>query len=93
MSELYEVLSWLIYTVAAVLMLAVIVAAILAGLALRFIAEFLRELGDGREIRDKRGLLAVSTTFYETESTAAFRYMSISRESQRNSSVRRTVGH
>jgi hypothetical protein len=52
-SELYEVLSWLIYTLAAVMMLAVIVAAILAGLALRLIAEFLRELGDGREIRDK----------------------------------------
>jgi hypothetical protein len=66
-SELYEVLSWLIYTVAAVMMLAVIVAATLAGLALRFIAEFLRELGDGREIRDKRGVLTVSTTFYETE--------------------------
>ena len=53
---MYEVLSWLIYTVAAVMMLAVIVAAILAGLALRFIAEFLRELGDGREIRDKNGV-------------------------------------
>ena len=59
MSELYEVLSWLIYTVAAVMMLAVIVAAILAGLALRLIAEFLRELGDGREIRDKDGVLTV----------------------------------
>jgi len=55
-SELYEVLSWLIYTVAAVMMLAVIVAAILAGLALQLIAEFLRELGDGREIRDKSGV-------------------------------------
>ena len=53
MSELYEVLSWLIYTLAAVMMLAVIVAAILAGLALRLIAEFLRELGDGREIGDR----------------------------------------
>lgn len=53
MSELYEVLSWLIYAIAAVMLLAVTVAAILAGLALRFIAEFLRELGDGREIRDK----------------------------------------
>jgi hypothetical protein len=49
------------------MMLAVIVAATLAGLALRFIAEFLRELGDGREIRDKSGVVAVSTTFYETE--------------------------
>ena len=49
MSELYEVLSWLIYAVAVVMMLAVIVAAILAGLALRFVAEFLCELGDSRE--------------------------------------------
>ena len=56
MSELYEVLSWLIYIVAAVMMLAVIVAAILAGLALQLIAEFLRELGDGRDIRDKSGV-------------------------------------
>ena len=52
MSELYEVLSWLIYAVAVVMMLAVIVAAILAGLALRFVAEFLCELGDGREEDD-----------------------------------------
>ena len=52
MSELYEVLSWLIYAVAAVTMLTVIVAAILAGLALRFVAEFLRELGDDREEDD-----------------------------------------
>ena len=49
---MYEVLSWLIYAVAAVMMLAVIVAAILAGLALRFVAEFLRELGHGREEGD-----------------------------------------
>jgi hypothetical protein len=49
---LYEVLSWLIYAVAAVTMLTVIVAAILAGLALRFVAEFLRELGDDREEDD-----------------------------------------
>ena len=52
MSELYEVLSWLIYAVAVVMMLAVIVAAILAGLALRFVAEFLCQLGDGREEGD-----------------------------------------
>jgi hypothetical protein len=55
-SELYEVLSWLVYTIVAVVLLAVTVAAILAGLALRFIAEFLRELGDGREVRDKNGV-------------------------------------
>lgn len=49
MSELYEVMLWLIYAIAALLMLAVITAAVLAGLALRLVAEFLRELGDGRE--------------------------------------------
>jgi hypothetical protein len=47
--ELYGVATWLVYAVAAVMMLAVIVAAVLIGLALRFVAEFLRELGDGRE--------------------------------------------
>ena len=52
MSELYEVLSWLIYAVAAVMMLTVIVAATLAGLALQFVAEFLCELGDGSEEGD-----------------------------------------
>jgi hypothetical protein len=46
---LYEVVSWLIYALAAIMMLTVIVAAILAGLALRFVAEFLQELGDDRE--------------------------------------------
>ena len=52
MSGLYEVATWLIYAVAAITMLAAIVAAILAGLALRLAAEFLRELGDGREEGD-----------------------------------------
>lgn len=52
MSGLYEVMSWLIYAVAAVMMLAAIVAAVLAGLGLRLVAEFLRELGDGREEGD-----------------------------------------
>jgi hypothetical protein len=51
---LYEVATWLVYMVAAVMMLAAIVAAILAGLALRLAAEFLRELGDGRENSDAR---------------------------------------
>ncbi len=46
MSWLYEVMSWLIYALAAVMMLTVTVAAILAGLTLRFVAEFLRELGN-----------------------------------------------
>lgn len=52
MGGLYEVLSWMIYALAALMMLVMIVAAILAGLALRFVAEFLRELGDGREEDD-----------------------------------------
>ncbi len=52
MSGLYEVATWLVYAVAAIMMLAAIVAAILAGLALRLAAEFLRELGDGREDSD-----------------------------------------
>jgi hypothetical protein len=48
----YEVATWLVYAVAAVMMLTAIVAAILAGLALRLVAEFLLELGDGREEDD-----------------------------------------
>jgi hypothetical protein len=48
-SELYEVATWLVYAVAAVMMLAAIVAVILAGLALRIVAEFLREFGDDLE--------------------------------------------
>ena len=52
MSELYEVATWLVYTVAAITMLAAVVAAILAGLTLRLAAEFLRELGDSREESD-----------------------------------------
>ena len=39
--------SWLIYALAAVMMLTVTVAAVLAGLALRFVAELLWELGNG----------------------------------------------
>jgi hypothetical protein len=46
---LYEALSWLISALAAVMMLVVIVGAILAGLALRFVAELLRELGNGHQ--------------------------------------------
>ena len=44
--------TWLIYALAAVMMLGAIVAAVLAGLALRLVAEFLREFGDGREEGD-----------------------------------------
>ncbi len=51
---MYEVATWLVYAVAAIMMLAAIVVAILAGLALRLAAEFLRELGDGREEGDTR---------------------------------------
>ena len=46
---MYEVLTWLAYTIAAVVILGATTVAILAGLALRFVAEFLLELGDGRE--------------------------------------------
>jgi hypothetical protein len=45
----YEVAAWLVYAVAAVMMLTVIVGAILAGLALRLVAEFLLGLGDGHK--------------------------------------------
>jgi hypothetical protein len=49
---LYEVLSWMIYALAALMMVVMIVAAILAGLALRFVADLLRELGNSREEDD-----------------------------------------
>ena len=52
MSGLYEAATWLVYAVAAIMMLAAITAAILSGLALRLVAEFLREFGDGREEGD-----------------------------------------
>ncbi len=52
MSGLFEVATWLIYTLAAIMVLTVIVAAILAGLALGLVAAFLREFGDGREEDD-----------------------------------------
>lgn len=52
MSGLFEVATWLIYALATVMMLAVIVAAVLAGLALGLLAEFLRQLGGGREEGD-----------------------------------------
>jgi len=49
---LYEVATWLVYALAALMMLAAIAAAVLAGLALRFVAEFLRERGDNHEEGD-----------------------------------------
>ncbi len=54
MSGLYEVATWLVYGVATITMLAAIVAAILAGLALRLAAEFLRELDGTREESEAR---------------------------------------
>jgi hypothetical protein len=48
-SGLPEVATWLVYAMAGVTMLAATTAAILAGLALRLVAEFLREISDGRE--------------------------------------------
>ena len=51
---MYEVATWLVYAVAVIMMIAAIVAAILAGLALRLAAEFLRELGDSRQEGDAR---------------------------------------
>jgi hypothetical protein len=53
-SGLYEVATWLVYAGAAIVMLAAIVAAILAGLALRLAAEFLRELSDDPQEGDAR---------------------------------------
>lgn len=53
-SWLYEMATWLVYALAATMMLAAIAAAILTGLALRFVAEFIRELSDGREEGDSQ---------------------------------------
>ena len=49
MSGLNEAVTWLVYAIAAVVMLSATVAAIAFGLALRLVAEFFRELVDGRE--------------------------------------------
>lgn len=53
-SELYDMMLWVAYTIAGLMMLTVIVAAVLAGLALRFVAESLRGIGDGRNEGDAR---------------------------------------
>lgn len=53
-SELYDMMLWVAYTIAALVMLTVIVSAVLAGLALRFVAESLRGLNEGREEDDAR---------------------------------------
>ena len=55
MSGLYEVLSWLVYALAAVVMLGAIAFAVLAGVALRLAARFLLELGDSPDGGDARG--------------------------------------
>ena len=62
MSEWYEVATWLVYAVATVMMLTVVVATILAGLALRLVAEFLLELGNGRGDDDSQHADEDSTT-------------------------------
>ena len=54
MSWLHEAAMWLIYALAAGMMLTTIMAAILAGLVLRLAAEFLRELGDDRQEGEPR---------------------------------------
>ncbi|CAA9436727.1 MAG: hypothetical protein AVDCRST_MAG28-18 [uncultured Rubrobacteraceae bacterium] len=51
-SGLYEVATWFVYALAAIMLLAASVAAVLAGLGLKFVATFLRELGEGREEGD-----------------------------------------
>ncbi len=52
MSELLEIATWLVYTLAAIMMFTVITTVILAGLALRILAEFLLKLVDGGEESD-----------------------------------------
>ena len=51
-SELYDMMLWVAYTIAGLMMLTVIASAVLAGLALRFVAESLRGLNGGREQDD-----------------------------------------
>jgi uncharacterized membrane protein YczE len=48
-SELYDMMLWVAYGIAGLIMLTTIVAAVLAGLGLRFVAESLRGLGDRDE--------------------------------------------
>ena len=47
-------LTWLVYALAALVMLVAVVGAIVGGLALRFVAEFLRGLGEGHQEGDSR---------------------------------------
>jgi hypothetical protein len=49
-SELLEAATWLVYALAAIMIFGAIVAAVLAGFALQFVATVLREItGEGRE--------------------------------------------
>lgn len=49
MSELHEAVTWLVYAIAGVVIIAATAGAILFGLALRFVAALLRDLGDDRD--------------------------------------------
>jgi uncharacterized protein involved in cysteine biosynthesis len=55
MSGLPEWMSWLVYGLAALMLLSAVVGLILAGLALGVVAEFLLELVDGREESETQG--------------------------------------
>jgi len=49
-SELLEAATWLVYALAAIVMFGAIVAAVLAGLGLQFVATVLQEItGEGRD--------------------------------------------
>lgn len=48
MSELHEAVTWLVYAIAGVVIIAATAGAIMFGLALRFVATLLRDLGDDR---------------------------------------------
>jgi hypothetical protein len=45
-NELYEVMAWLIYALAGIVMLVTVVGAVLVGLALRLVAEFFLGLSE-----------------------------------------------
>ncbi len=49
LSGLLEAATWLVYAIAAIVMLGAITAAVLAGLGLRLVAEVLREIGESQE--------------------------------------------
>jgi hypothetical protein len=52
-SGLYEAMVWVIYALAAIMMLVVVTAAVLAGIGLGFVANSLREFGEGHEGEDE----------------------------------------